>query len=180
VILTGPEIVRRRGLGQITLEPFEPGFVNPCSYNYRLGPTLRVHDSAVVDVRGEHPLSEFTIPANGIVLEPGRLYLGTTVEEIGATTLVPCLIGRSSLGRLGVWVQLAADMGNTGARHRWTLEITVAQRTRLYAGMVLGQVSFWTTAGAHAQYCGHFGRIDQATTPPPGLLAPAAARTAAA
>ncbi|MFD9688411.1 deoxycytidine deaminase [Kitasatospora sp. NPDC059088] len=174
MILTGPEIVRRRALGEITLEPFEPRFVNPCSYNYRLAPVLRVHESAVVDVEGAHALSEFTIPEEGIVLEPGRLYLGTTVEEIGAAALVPCLIGRSSLGRLGVWVQLAADLGNTGARHHWTLEIVCAQPIRIYADMVIGQVSFWTTAGQYMPYNGHFGRLDQATAPPPGLLSPLA------
>ncbi|WP_327591362.1 hypothetical protein OHA25_60535 (plasmid) [Nonomuraea sp. NBC_00507] len=171
MILTGPEIARRRELGEITLEPFRDDFVNPCSFNYRLGPTLRTHDSTVIDPREPHPLRELVIPEDGIVLQPRRIYLGTTVERIGGTDTVPTLIGRSSVGRLGVFVQFAADLGNTGAAHHWTLEIEVVQPVRVYAGMVIGQISFWTTTGDISLYRGHFGRFDQATTPPPSHLA---------
>lgn len=172
MILTGPEIERRRELGELHLEPFMPDFVNPCSYNYRLGPVLRTLGVKVVDPRAELPLVEMEIPSQGLVLKPRRVYLGTTVEEIGGSDTVPCLIGRSSLGRLGVFVQFAADMGNTGACHRWTLEIEVVQPVRLYPGMVIGQVSFWTTVGEVSPYQGRFGRIDEATTPPPAHLLP--------
>jgi dCTP deaminase len=171
VILTGAEIVRRRGLGLVHLEPFNPAAVNPCSYNYRLGPVLRTLPEDVVDAHQEVRLLDLEIPEDGIVLQPHRVYLGTTVEEIGGYDTVPCLIGRSSLGRLGVFVQFAADMGNTGARHRWTLEIKVVQPVRLYAGMVIGQVSFWTTVGPLRDYRGRFGRFDEATVPSPEHLA---------
>jgi dCTP deaminase len=172
VILTGLEIERRRRLGELHLEPFIADFVNPCSYNYRLAPLLRTLDVEVVDPRAGLPLVEMEIPPQGLVLEPRRVYLGTTVEEIGGSDTVPCLIGRSSLGRLGVFVQFAADMGNTGACHHWTLEIEVVQPVRLYPGMVIGQVSFWTTVGAVRPYQGRFGSIDEATTPPPPHLLP--------
>jgi dCTP deaminase len=98
------------------------------------------------------------------------VYLGTTVERIGASATVPSLIGRSSVGRLGLFVQFAADLGHPGAAHRWTLEIEVVQPVRVYPGMVIGQVSFWTTAGDLVPYTGRFGRIDQATVPPPPHL----------
>ena len=166
MILTGPEIVRRRAAGELTLEPFREDFVNPCSYNYRLGPVLRTHAVEPVDPRRDQPLAELVIPSGGIVLQQHRVYLGTTVEEIGGVDTVPCLIGRSSLGRLGVFVQFAADMGNTGASHRWTLEIEAVQPVRLHAGMIIGQVSFWTTVGDLTPYRGHFGRFDDATVPP--------------
>ncbi len=171
MILTGPEIVRQRGLGALTIAPFTLEQVNPNSYNYRLGPTLRTHRDSVIDARAPgHVLDEITIPDDGFVLRPGRIYLGTTVEAFGSTEFVPSLIGRSSLGRLGIWLQYSADLGNLGACHCWTLEIKVAQPTRIYAGMKAGQVSFWTIEGAQRLYNGYFGGIDVATTPPPGLL----------
>lgn len=171
MILTGREIVRQRERGALTIEPFLLDQLNPVSYNYRLADTLRTHRAAVIDTHAAHELDEFTIPEHGAVLQPGRVYLGTTVEEIGSGLFVPSLIGRSSLGRLGVFLQFSADLGNVGACHRWTLEIKVVQPTRVYPGMVAGQVTFWATVGANRPYNGHFGRINEATVPPAGLFA---------
>ncbi|MDY0810503.1 dCTP deaminase domain-containing protein [Kitasatospora purpeofusca] len=170
-ILTGPEIVRRVREGLITIEPFNPGHVNPNSYNYLLGPTLCVHRTHAIDAHTDHPLDEVTIPDGGIVLEPGRVYLGTTVETVGSGNVVPHLIGRSSMGRLGVFVEFSAEMGNLGAVHRWTLEIEAVQRTRVYAGDRVGQIFFCEAQGEVREYDGHFGRINDATAPLPELLA---------
>ncbi|MCC3773822.1 deoxycytidine deaminase [Streptomyces sp. UNOB3_S3] len=173
MILTGPEIVRQRRRGALTIEPFDTELLNPVSYNYRLGPALRTHRSAVMDTTAAHELAEFSIPDDGVVLQPGRVYLGITMEEIGSTQYVPSLIGRSSLGRLGMFLQFSADLGNLGACHRWTLEIKVVQPLRVYAGMVTGQVTFWRTVGVPRPYLGHFGTLNEATVPPAGLLATA-------
>jgi Deoxycytidine deaminase len=173
VILTGREIVRQRDQGALTIEPFTVGQLNPVSYNYRLSPVLRTHRAQVIDTHTPNELEECVIPDDGLVLTPGRVYLGTTLEEIGSTVFVPSLIGRSSLGRLGVFLQYSADLGNVGSCHRWTLEIKVVQPTRVYSGMTAGQVTFWSTVGAELAYAGRFGRINEATLPPPGLLAAA-------
>ncbi|MDX3075842.1 dCTP deaminase domain-containing protein [Streptomyces sp. MI02-7b] len=173
MILTGSEIVRQRDRGALTIEPFTAGQLNPVSYNYQLGPILRTHRAKVIDTHAVNELQECVIPDDGMVLEPGRVYLGTTVEEIGSSVFVPSLIGRSSLGRLGMFLQYSADLGNVGSCHRWTLEIKVVQPTRVYAGMTAGQVTFWSTVGTARTYAGHFGRLNEATLPPPGLLAAA-------
>lgn len=173
MILTGPAIAAERQRGRIAIDPFEPALINPNSVNYRLGPTLRVHRSPVIDPLSDHPTDEIVIPADGIVLQPRRVYLGTTLERIGSEYFVPSLIGRSSLGRLGVFLQISADLGNLGAVHRWTLEIVVVQTIRLYPQMIVGQVSFWVPDGPVRTYEGHFGRFSTAVTPPPRLLATA-------
>jgi dCTP deaminase len=170
VILTGPEIARQHAEGRVRIDPFDQQQLNPNSYNYRLGPSLRTHRDDVVDALGDHPLEEVPIPDAGIVLRPGRVYLGTTIEAIGSEHFVPSLIGRSSLGRLGVFLQISADLGNLGAVHQWTLEIVVVQTIRLYAGMTVGQVSFWTPTGHRQLYDGHFGQFSQAVTPHASLL----------
>ncbi|MFE1558863.1 deoxycytidine deaminase [Streptomyces sp. NPDC058734] len=172
MILTSPEIQRQRDLGALTIEPFTPKQLNPVSYNYRLGPVLRTHRAERADTRGELGLDEVEIPEDGLVLMPGRVYLGTTVETIGGSEFVTWLIGRSSVGRLGLFVQFSADLGQLGACHRWTLELKTIQPLRVYAGMVIGQVTFSTATSGRLPYTGRFGRIDEATVPPPGLLAP--------
>lgn len=171
MILTGPQIAREVERGAIVIDPFDPAAVNPNSYNYRLGPTLRTLREESVDSRSQAETDEFELSADGFVLQPGRLYLGTTVETIGSSEFVPSLIGRSSLGRLGVYLQISADLGNLGAVHRWTLEIVACQQIRIYPGMTVGQVSFWTTHGDRELYTGYFGRFSQAVTPAPAMFA---------
>ncbi|WP_326681619.1 dCTP deaminase [Streptomyces sp. NBC_01237] len=171
MILSGPEIMRQRAANALTIEPFDERQLNPVSYNYRLGGTLRVHRSQVLDTRAQHGLSEFEIPPDGVVLRPGRIYLGTTAEVIGSDEFVPWLIGRSSVGRLGMFLQFSAALGNRGSCHRWTLEIKVVQPLRVYTGMTVGQVMFMTARGAPHAYTGFFGHISQALPPAAGRLA---------
>lgn len=172
MILTGPEIARELESKRIHIEPYIPENTNPNSHNYRLGPVLRTHASDVIDSLGRQPLKEFTIPPEGVVLQPNRIYLGTTVEEMGSDHYVTTLIGRSSIGRLGLFVQYAADLGNLGTAHRWTLEIKVIQPLRIYPGMKIGQVSFWKPQGDRegVPYTGFFGQHSVATTAPPAYL----------
>jgi dCTP deaminase len=58
-----------------------------------------------------------------------------------------------------VFLQISADLGQLGAVHQWTLEIVATQPTRIYAGMIVGQVSFWLPEGDFLPYSGHYGRI---------------------
>ncbi|MFI1204847.1 dCTP deaminase domain-containing protein [Streptomyces sp. NPDC020883] len=173
MILTGAEIARQRRRGAITIEPFDPEHVNPQSYNYCLGPTLRVHRTQRADTHTGHDLEEFVIPPEGAVLQPHTVYLGTTREVLGSTEHAMRLIGRSSLGRLGLFLQYSADLGHRGSCHKWTLELEATQPIRVYAGMRIGQVTFWNTAGAPLEYVGTFGHRSDASVPPPGLLATA-------
>lgn len=157
MILTG-EAIRHAVLDHaITIDPFDDDLLNPNSYNYRLGHELKVAPAGVLDPHDVHVWPLTAIPSTGYLLEPGCLYLGHTLERIGSAEFVTSLIGRSSLGRLGLFLQLSADLGHQGAVHSWTLELTVAQPLRIYAGMPIGQVSFWETTGAPSLYQGHYG-----------------------
>jgi dCTP deaminase len=80
-------------------------------------------------------------------LQPKKLYLGSTVEEIGSDHFVTQLIGRSSVGRLGLFLQITASLGHVGSKHCWTLELKVVQPLRIYPNMKIGQVSFWKMDG---------------------------------
>lgn len=139
------------------IEPFAPRQVNPNSYNYRLGPELLELTDTVMDPK--LPLASRHIPLGprGHVLRPGKLYLAHTLELIGSRYYVTSLIGRSTMGRLGLWLQVTADLGHLGAQHKWTLELKVVQPLRIYPGMLVGQVTFWHHLGnSDHQYQGKY------------------------
>ncbi|WP_198041549.1 dCTP deaminase [Micromonospora chokoriensis] len=161
MILTGNEIVRQRRLCNITLDPFMPAQVNPNSYNYRLGPVIKPFQG--VDDVGLPVFSEVEIPSDGYVLQPGRMYLGNTMEVIGSSEYAMSLIGRSSIGRLGLFLQVSANLGHTTSCHQWTLELVCVKPFRVYPAMTIGQVSFWTNFGSVDPYKGHYGRQNEPT-----------------
>jgi len=145
MILTGSEIRRRVETGEIIISPFNPRQLNPNSYNYRLGNELRFRE----DSGG---LVSIQIPESGFVLSAHRTYLGHTHETLGSDKYAMSLIGRSSTGRLGLFLQVSADLGHTGSTHKWTLELVAAKRIILYPGMVIGQISFWLNSGTISHY----------------------------
>lgn len=147
MILSGLEIKKQVGLKRICISPFIEEHVNPNSYTYRLSPRLlEVYDDPI-DPRIEYQHRQIEIPEEGYILEPGRLYLGSTLEEIGSSHYVISLIGRSSFGRLGLFLQITADLSQLGAQHCWTLEMKVVQPLIVYPNMKIGQVSFWVVEG---------------------------------
>ncbi|AHB40324.1 MAG: hypothetical protein ACD_22C00208G0001 [uncultured bacterium] len=147
MILTGSKITEEVRSGSICLDPFEESLVNPNSYNYRLDKDLVEITYNVDDIKLLPIQHKLIIPEEGYVLQPNKLYLGVTYETIGSPKYVPSLIGRSSLGRLGLFLQITADLGHIGTCHKWTLELTVVQPLRVYSKMRIGQVSFWVTEG---------------------------------
>lgn len=159
MILTGSEIRQEVKNGRIVVEPFDETCLNPNSYNYHLGKRIKIAPLEVIDPKQKMAWNEIEIPEEGLILQPNHLYLGNTLEKIGSSYFVTSLIGRSSVGRLGLYLQLSADLGQLGAIHHWTLEMTVVQPLRLYKGMVIGQVSFWMPVGEIVSYNGVYGTI---------------------
>jgi len=141
MILTGAQIREEVKQGAIIIDPFRPEQLNPNSYNYRLGDALRVAAD------GQPGFRVLPIPADGYVLQKGAFALANTFERIGSSRYAASLIGRSSIGRLGLFVQVSANLGHVNSIHRWTLELFAAHSVRIYAGLAIGQVSFWTSSG---------------------------------
>ena len=150
MILSGDRIRREVKRGRIVIEPFNEDQINPNSYNYRLGEHLLRADGN----------ERWVIGPEGFVLMPGEVYLGHTVERIGSAYHTPSLIGRSSVGRLGLFVQVDADLGQVGAVHSWTLELKPTLPIRVFAHMRIGQVSFWATQSRGRPYAGVYARYD--------------------
>ena len=98
-----------------------------------------------LDVRVPRETVDVVIPGDGLVLEPGELYLASTVERTESRFHLPMLNGRSSLGRLGLSIHVTAGTGDVGFRGHWTMELFVVKRLRVYPNIPIGQLLWFTT-----------------------------------
>ncbi len=151
MILTGPEIKKELG-HRIFIEPFDEGLLNPNSYNLRLSEELLVYRDFPLDMKSENPTRPLTIPESGLLLEPGHLYLGRTMERTRTTGFVPMLEGRSSIGRLGMFIHVSAGFGDVGFDGFWTLEITVIHPLRIYPHIEICQIFYHGIQGEVVSY----------------------------
>jgi dCTP deaminase len=62
------------------------------------------------------------------------------------------LEGRSSVGRLGLFIHVTAGFGDVGFKGFWTLEIFCVQPIRIYADVEICQVYYHTIAGEYEEY----------------------------
>ncbi|POR05692.1 deoxycytidine triphosphate deaminase [Alkalispirochaeta sphaeroplastigenens] len=151
MILSGREIKSHLG-ERIVIDPFCDSQLNPNSYNLKLHDTLRVYRNKTLDMRVENLSDEISIPPEGLLLEPQKLYLGRTVEFTATEGFVPMLEGRSSVGRLGLFIHVTAGFGDVGFRGFWTLEMFCVQPIRIYAGVEICQIFYHTLEGAYEPY----------------------------
>ncbi|WKK21910.1 deoxycytidine triphosphate deaminase [Streptomyces olivoreticuli] len=151
MILTKAAIAAAVAAGEIRIEPFEAGRLSANAYDWRLGETLRICDGDL-DAARPTEFTETTIPAAGIVLQPGLLYLGVTHEKTGSETYAQFLNGNRTTGSLGIWTHVSAPLGHVGHAIAWTLEIRAARPVRVYPRMTLGKLIFLATSGDRASY----------------------------
>ena len=97
-----------------------------------------------LDMKKEMDTYTFKIPEEGYVLHPGVLYLARTMEHTETHKFVPMLEGRSSVGRLGISIHSTAGFGDIGFCGYWTLEISCVQPVRIYAGVEICQIYYYT------------------------------------
>ena len=167
MILSGSEIKAQLG-SNILIDPFNDEQLNPNSYNLRLHDELMVYEEIVLDMRRENRFRRLTIPEDGLVLQPNQLYLGRTVEHTETHNLVPMLEGRSSIGRLGLFVHVTAGFGDVGFCGFWTLEMFAVQSVRIYAGVQVAQIFYHTVEGDVTEY--QSGKYQHNTDIQPSLL----------
>lgn len=156
MILTGPEIKKQVKLGKIHIFPFDEENINPNSYNFRLGNTLKTYKNKILDPAIENDFEEITIPDTGFILKPQQLYLGHTIEEMGSDFFAPIMQARSSVGRLGLYIYLNSGLGDIGFKKQWTLELHSIHPLKVYPGMKVGQMLFWKPKGKIILYKGKY------------------------
>ena len=151
MILTGSEITTQLG-NNILIEPFNPDCLNPNSYNLSLHNELLVYEEIVLDMQRPNRFRRYTIPPEGFVLNPNQLYLARTVERTETHNLVPMIEGRSSVGRLGLFVHCTNGFGDVGFSGYWTLEMFAVQPIRVYSGVPICQISYHSISGDVIEY----------------------------
>ncbi|MDP3699045.1 MAG: dCTP deaminase [Nanoarchaeota archaeon] len=156
MILTGSEIKEQVLRNKIHIDPFDEKNLNPNSYNFRLGNTLKVYKQKILDPAQPMAFEEIVIPDEGYVLQPNQLYLGHTIEEMGSDFFVPIMQARSSIGRLGLYIYLNSGLGDLGFKKQWTLELHAIHPLRVYPEMKIGQMLFWKPLGEIKLYQGKY------------------------
>ncbi|EAQ77665.1 MULTISPECIES: dCTP deaminase [Blastopirellula] len=151
MILSGNEIRARLGT-DISIDPYDDSRVNPNSYNLTLHDELMVYEEIVLDMKKPHRVRRLRIPEEGVVLSPNQLYLGRTNERTETHNLVPMIEGRSSVGRLGLFVHVTAGFGDVGFNGFWTLEMFAVQPIRIYAGVPICQIFYHEIRGDIVEY----------------------------
>ena len=181
-ILSGPGIQQGVEAGVINIDPFEPKHINPASIDLRLGDSyltyakwvgtyakwVETYDAggspagfrhyersgchAVIDIKEPVVTNKHPIPKEGLILQPGILYLMHTFERVHSDHFVPVLDGKSSIGRLGIQVHVTAGFGDPGYDGQYTLEVTVIHPIRIYSGMRFCQMRFHTLEGEKRSY----------------------------
>lgn len=149
-------------IGNISVEPFVRENLGTNSIDLTLNPKMLIYENGAsyleslkdnvdqevimsifsVDSKSKNTTQEIIIPETGFVLTPGQLYIASTNEYTETWNAVPKLEGKSSLGRLGLWVHVTAGYGDVGFCGNWTLELVCVVPIKIYPNMKICQISY--------------------------------------
>jgi len=152
MILSDTSIKAAIVTGGIVIEPYDPTCLGTNSYDVHLSKFLAVYENDILDAKKHNTTKEIIIPEEGYVIQPGILYLGVTEEYTETHNSVPFLEGKSSVGRLGIDIHATAGKGDVGFCNTWTLEISCVHPVRVYAGMPIGQLIYFSIEGEVENY----------------------------
>lgn len=156
-MLTAPSIQGAIARREIVVDPFAFGQLNANSYDLRLAKNLVCYSDDILDVRKDNPTYTHVIHDDGFVLHPGQLYLGCTLEYTESHAFIPMINGKSSLARLGLAVHVTGGFGDLGFCGHWTLEMAVIRPLRIYTGMRIAQVCWFSPSEkSDFLYCGKY------------------------
>ena len=167
MILSGEEIACRQEQ-EIRIDPFDPARLNPNSYNLSLHHELLVYEEVVLDAASPNRYRRIEIPPEGLTLQPNQLYLGRTTERTESHGVVPMIQGRSSLGRLGLFINPGGSLGQSGYCGTWTLEMHCVQPVKIYPGIQICQIFFLQLQGDSDEYVN--GKYQNSCDIQPSLL----------
>ena len=145
MILSDGEIYKLLKEGSLQIEPLDKIQIQPASVDIRLGNTFCVlEDTSNGIIELQDVVNYKTIVTDKYLLLPGQFILATTMEYFKLPNDLTAFVeGRSSLGRLGLFIQNAGWV-DPGFEGEITLELFNANRCaiELQAGYRLGQLVF--------------------------------------
>lgn len=145
MILSDKTIVTMLNEGALKISPLDKEQIQPASVDVRLGDTFSiVEDSHAGIITLENEIKYKTIKTDTYVLLPWQFVLATTMEYFDLPNDLTAFVeGRSSLGRMGLFIQNAGWV-DPGFNGEITLELYNANRCaiELKAGHRIGQLVF--------------------------------------
>lgn len=145
MILSDKTILKMMEEGTLKISPIEEGQVQPASVDIRLGNTFSIVEdspSGIITLKNE--IKYKTITTDTYILLPNQFVLATTMEYFDLPNDLTAFVeGRSSLGRMGLFIQNAGWV-DPGFKGEITLELYNANRCaiELKAGRRVGQLVF--------------------------------------
>lgn len=160
-MILSDKTIRRMLLDRtLTIELVEASQIQPASVDIRLGSTFSiVEDSSSGIIAMDREIAYKTIETERYLLLPDQFVLATTMEYFALPDDLTAFVeGRSSLGRMGLFIQNAGWV-DPGFEGEITLELFNANRCaiELTAGRRVGQLVFaQMDAAAEKPYRGKY------------------------
>ena len=145
MILSDKTITRMLGEKSLIINPLTEEQIQPASVDIRLGNTFSVVDdtpSGIITL--DSRIKYKSISADTYLILPGQFVLATTMEYFELPNNMTAFVeGRSSLGRMGLFIQNAGWV-DPGFKGEITLELFNANRCaiELKSGRRIGQLVF--------------------------------------
>lgn len=160
MILSDGEISKLIKNNILKIEPFQNSQIQPASVDITLGNTFGILEdlpNGIINLDRE--ICYKSITADSYLLLPGQFVLATTNEYVSLPNNLTAFVeGRSSLGRLGLFIQNAGWV-DPGFEGEITLELFNANRCaiKLCKGHRIGQLVFARMEqDAVHPYCGKY------------------------
>ena len=145
MILSDKTLMKMLEEKELVVEPIEKEQIQPASIDIRLGNTFSiVEDTSTGIINLENEIKYKTITSDTYILLPNQFVLATTMEYFDLPDDLTAFVeGRSSLGRMGLFIQNAGWV-DPGFKGEITLELYNANRCaiELKAGRRVGQLVF--------------------------------------
>ena len=145
MILSDRTLIKMLDQKRLVISPMQKGQIQPASVDIRLGNTFSVvEDTSSGIITLDKEIRYKTIETDTYLLLPGQFVLATTMEYFELPDNLTAFVeGRSSLGRMGLFIQNAGWV-DPGFRGEITLELFNANRCaiELKSGRRVGQLVF--------------------------------------
>lgn len=145
MVISDKTIKRYLQEGKLIIDPIEKGQIQPASVDLRLGNHfLKVDENNVECMTLDSQIRYIEFKSDEVIIPPHSFLLATTMEYIKLPNNLTAFVeGRSSIGRIGLFIQNAGWV-DPGFEGEITLELFNASRLpiRLKAGRRLCQLVF--------------------------------------
>lgn len=157
--------------GIVKLSPFDITNLQPTSVDVTLSKYIKTYVAHGPDIVEQIINLEET---DGLILPQGVFVNGSTVERIELPNFISARFeGKSTLGRKGLLTHVSAGFIDPGFKGELTVEVVNLhpRPVRLYSGMKIGQICFFTVEGTprggygDAMYGSHY-QGQRGITPP--------------